>query len=125
MNEEDYKKNLTQMILKFYHYKVPGVVFGQLKNYHDKLGMTYEGMYKTFLYVLEVKGLTFEKKYGIGFVKVFYGEGHNYARKTTNNKPHTKTTRRKIVIKKQSHRPVIKKIDLGDIELKKENAEHD
>lgn len=125
MNEEDYKNSLTQMILKYYKYKVPGLVWGQLKNYHDKLGMTYEGMYKTFLYVLEVKGLTFEAKYGIGYVKFFYQEGHNYTRKSYNSKPHVKTKRRQITIKKQSHKPVVRKIDINEIELKKESPEHD
>ena len=116
MNEENYKNDLTQMILKYYHYKVPGLVWGQLKNYHDKLKMTYEGIYKTFLYVLEVKGLTFDVKYGIGFVKVFYQEGHNYTKRSVNNKPQIKTSRRQIVIKKQNHKPVLKKIDLGDLD---------
>lgn len=125
MNEEDYKNSLTQMILKYYHYKVPGLVWGQMKNYHDKLGMNYEGLYKTFLYVLEVKGLTFEAKYGIGYVKFFYQEGHNYVKRSNNDKPQIKTSRRKIIIKKQKHRPVVKKIHLDDIELKKENTEHD
>lgn len=115
MTEQDYKNSLNQMLLKYYKYRVPGLVWGQIKNYHDKLGMSFEGMYKTFLYVLEVKGLTFEAKYGIGFVKVFYREGHNYVKRTTNNSPHTKTTRRKIVIKKQKHRPVLKKIDLENL----------
>lgn len=104
------------MTLKYYHYKVPGLVWGQLKNYHDKLGMTYEGMYRTFLYVLEVKGLTFEVKYGIGYVKFFYQEGHNYVKRSNDDKPKIKTSRRKIVIKKQKHRPVLKKIDLREID---------
>lgn len=116
MNEDDYKNNLTEMILKFYHYKVPGLCWGQLRNYHDKLKMSYEGMCKTFLYVLEVKGLTFDIKYGIGFVKVFYQEGHNYTKRSVNNKPYTKISRRQIVIKKQNHKPVLKKIDLGDLD---------
>lgn len=116
MNEEDYKNSLTQMILKYYKYKVPGLVWGQLKNYHDKLGMTYEGMHKTFLYVLEVKGLTFEDKYGIGYVKFFYQEGHSYLKRSNNDKPQIKTSRRKIIIKKQKHRPVLKKIDLREID---------
>lgn len=116
MVEQNYKNELIQMLLKYFHYSIPGICYGQLRNYHDKLGMTYEGIYKTFLYVLEVKGLTFEAKYGIGFVKVFYREGHNYTRKITNNKPQIKTMRREIVIKKQKHRPVIKKIDLGDLD---------
>ena len=116
MNEENYKNDLTQMILKYYQYKVPGLVWGQLKNYHDKLKMTYEGMCKTFLYVLEVKGLTFEAKYGLGYVKYFYQEGHNYSKKPINNKPQIKTSRRQIIIKKQNHKPVLKKIDLGDLD---------
>jgi hypothetical protein len=116
MNEDDYKNDLTQIILKYYHFSVPGVVWGQIRQYHDKLGMTYEGMFKTFLYVLEVKGLTFENKYGIGFVKVFYQEGYNYTKRSANNKPYTKTSRRQIVIKKQNHKPVLKKIDLGDLD---------
>lgn len=117
MNEEDYKNSLTQMILKYYHYKVPGLVWGQLKNYHDKLRMNYEGLYKTFLYVLEVKGLTFEAKYGIGYVKLFYQEGHNYVKRSNNDKPQIKTSRRKIITKKQKHRPVVKKIDIREIDL--------
>lgn len=125
MNEEDYKNSLTQMILKYYHFKVPGLVYGQIKQYHDKLGMTYEGIYKTFLYVLEVKGLTFENKYGIGYVKYFYREGHNYTKKLINDRPYVKTGRRQITIKKQSHKPILKKINLNEIDLKKENTEHD
>lgn len=117
MNEEDYKNSLTQMILKYYQYKVPGIIWGQIKNYHEKLGMTYEGMYKTFLYVLEVKGLTFEAKYGIGYVKFFYQEGHNYVKRSNNDRPQIKTPRRKIVIKKQKHRPVVKKLDIREIDL--------
>lgn len=117
MNEEDYKNNLMQLILKYYHYRVPGLVWGQLKNYHDKLGMTFEGMYHTFLYVLEVKGLTFENKYGLGLVKCYYREGYNYSRKQVENKPHIKTTRRKIIIKKQAHKSVVEKIDLKEIDL--------
>lgn len=116
MTEQDYKNDLTQMILKYYHYKVPGLVWGQLKNYHDRLNMTYEGMYKTFLYVLEVKGLTFENKYGLGYVKYFYKEGHSYINRQPNNKPQVKSGRRQITIKKQSHKPVLKKIDLREIE---------
>lgn len=116
MNEEKYKNELIQTLLKYFHYSVPGICYGQIKNYHDKLGMSYEGIYKTFLYVLEVKGLAFDAKYGIGFVKVFYRDGHNYVRKTINNRPRIKTTRKEIVIKKQKHRPVIKKIDLGDLD---------
>lgn len=116
MNEEDYKKELTEMVLKYYHFSVPGICYGQIKQYHDKLGMSYEGMYKTFLYVLEVKGLTFENKYGIGYVKFFYQEGHNYVRRSNDDKPKIKTSRRKIVIKKQKHRPVLKKIDLREID---------
>lgn len=125
MNEDDYKNDLTQMILKYYHYKVPGIVWGQMKNYHDKLGMGYKEMCKTFLYVLEVKGLTFEQKYGLGYVKYFYQEGRNYTRKSHNNKPQAKLTRRQITIKKQKHRPIVQKIDLNKIELKRENIEHD
>lgn len=125
MNEEDYKNSLTQMILKYYKYKVPGIVWGQIKNYHDKLNMSYREMYNTFLYVLEVKGLTFEQKFGLGYVKYFYQEGKNYTRKSHNNKPHTKTSRRQITIKRQSHKPIVQKIDLNEIELKKENIEHD
>ena len=125
MTEQEYKNSLTQMILKYYRYKVPGLVFGQMRNYHDKLKMTYEGIYNTFLYVLEVKGLTFDVKYGIGFVKVFYQEGHNYTKRSANNKPYTKTSRRQIVIKKQNHKPVLKKIDLNEIDLKEEDVEHD
>lgn len=117
MNEEDYKNNLTQLILKYYHYRVPGLIWGQLKNYHDKLGMSYEGMYRTFLFVLEVKGGTFESKYGLGLVKYFYKEGSRYEKKSNNNKPHTKTTRRRIVIKKQAHKSVVQKIDLKEIDL--------
>lgn len=116
MTEQEYKDSLTQMILKYYHYKVPGLVYGQLKNYHDKLGLSFEGMYKTFLYVLEVKGLTFEQKYGIGYIKYFYQEGKNYVRKSHNNKPHIKTERRQITIKRQKHRPVVKKINMEDID---------
>ena len=116
MTEQEYKNSLNQMLLKYYKYHVPGLVWGQLKNYHDKLGMTYEGIYKTFLYVLEVKGRTFEVKYGIGLVKYFYQEGKNYTRKSHNNKPHTKITRREITIKKQKHRPVVKKIDIREID---------
>lgn len=116
MNEDDYKNDLTQMVLKYFHFQVPGICWGQLRNYHDKLGMSYEGLYKTFLYVLEVKGLTFDAKYGIGYVKVFYRDGHNYTKRSINNKPQIKTSRRQIVIKKQSHKPVLKKIDLGDLD---------
>lgn len=116
MNEEDYKNSLTQMILEYYKYKVPGIVWGQMKNYHDKLGMGYEGMYKTFLYVLEVKGLIFEAKYGIGYMKFFYQEGHNYVKRSNDDKPQIKASRRRIVIKKQKHRPVVKKIDLREID---------
>ena len=117
MNEQDYKNSLTQMILKYYRYKVPGLVWGQMKNYHDKLNMSYRGMYNTFLYVLEVKGFTFEQKFGIGYVKFFYQEGKNYTRKSHNNKPQTKTTRKYVTIKKRKHRPVVKKIDLREIDL--------
>lgn len=116
MVEQDYKNELIQTLLKYYHYSIPGICYGQLRNYHDKLGMTYEGMYKTFLYVLEVKGLAFDAKYGIGYVKVFYRDGHNYTKKPVNNKPQIKTSRRQIVIKKQNHKPVLKKIDLGDLD---------
>ena len=105
-----------QMILKYYHFSVPGICYGQIKQYHDKLGMSYKGMYNTFLYVLEVKGLTFEAKYGLGYVKYFYQEGHNYSKKSTNNKPQIKTSRRQIVIRKQNHKPVLKRIDLGDLD---------
>lgn len=115
MTEQDYKNSLTQMILKYYHYKVPGIVYAQLKIYHNKLNMSFQGMYNTFLYVLEVKGLTFEAKYGIGYVKYFYQEGKNYTRKSHNSKPHVKTERREITIKKQKHRPVVKKIDIREI----------
>lgn len=116
MTEQDYKNSLNQMLLKYYKYRVPGLVWGQLKNYHNKLGMSFEGMYKTFLFVLEVKGLTFEQKYGIGYVKYFYQEGKNYTRKSHNNNPKVKTSRREIVIKKQKHRPVLKKINMEDID---------
>lgn len=117
MNEEDFKKELTETILKNYHYRVPGLVWGQLKNYHDKLKLSYEGMYKTFLFVLEVKGATFENKYGLGLVKYYYREGHNYSRKQVENKPHVKTARREVVIKKQAHKSVVQKIDLKEIGL--------
>lgn len=116
MTEQEYKNSLMQMILKYYHFKVPGLVYGQIKNYHDKLNLSYQGMYNTFLYVLEVKGLTFEKKFGIGLVKFFYQEGKNYTRKSHNNNPKVKTSRREIVIKKQKHRPVLKKINMEDID---------
>lgn len=116
MVEQNYKNELIQTLLEYYHYSVPGICYGQIKQYHDKLGMSYEGMYKTFLYVLEVKGLTFENQYGIGFVKVFYQEGHNYVRKQINNKPQIKTSRRQIIIKKRNHKPVLKKINLGDLD---------
>lgn len=116
MTEEDYKKELVQMIQKHYHYKVPGIVYNQIKKYHDKLGMSFEGMYKTFLYVLEVKGLTFEAKYGLGYIKFFYQEGHSYTRKSHNNNPQIKTSRREIVIKKQKHRPVVRKINIREID---------
>ena len=75
MTEEDYRKELIQMIQKYYHYKVPGIVYNQIKKYHDKLGFSNQWMYKTFLFVLEVKGLTFEAQYGLGWVKYFYQEG--------------------------------------------------
>ena len=117
MNEEDYKKELTEMVMKYYHFRVPGLVWGQLKNYHDKLKLSYEGMYHTFLYVLEVKGLTFEAKYGIGYVKFFYQEGHNYVKRSNNDKPQIRTSRRKIVIKKQEHKSIVQKIDLKEIDL--------
>ena len=116
MTEEEYKKELTQMIQRYYNFKVPGIIYNQIKKYHDKLGMSYEGMYKTFLYVLEVKGLTFEKQFGLGRVKYFYREGKNYTRKSHNSNPQIKTTRREIVIKKQKHRPVVKKIDIREID---------
>ena len=116
MTEQDYKNSLNKMLLKYYKYRVPGLVWGQIKNYHDKLGMSYEEMYKTFLYVLEVKGPTFEKQYGIGYVKYFYQEGRSYTRKLNNDKPHVKTERRQITIKRQSHRPVVKKIDIREID---------
>lgn len=115
MTEQDYKKELVKMIQKYYKYHVPGIVWNQIRKYHDKLGMSYEGMHKTFLFVLEVKGLTFEAKYGLGYVKYFYQEGKNYTRKSHNNNHHTKTTRREITIKKQKHRPVVKKIDIREI----------
>ena len=124
MTEEDYKKELIQMIQRYYHYKVPGIVWNQIKKYHDKLNLSYQGMCNTFLYILEVKGLIFEAKYGIGYVKFFYQDGHRF-RRSNNNKPHIKTERRQITIKKQKHRPIVKKISLDDIELKKENTEHD
>ena len=82
-------------------------------------------MYNTFLFVLEVKGLTFEAKYGIGYIKFFFQEGKSYTRKSHNDKPHVKTERRQITIEKQSHKPVVQKIDLNDIELKRESSEHD
>lgn len=118
MTEQDYKNSLNQMLLKYYKYRVPGLVWGQLKNYHDKLEMSYEGIYKTFLYVLEVKGLTFENKYGIGLVKYYYKEGHNYTKKSTinNASPKVESLRRQVNIKKQKHKPVLKTIDLGDID---------
>lgn len=116
MNEDNYKNDLNQMILKYYHYKVPGLVWGQLKNYHDRLNMSYEGIYKTFLYVLEVKGLTFENKYGLGYVKYFYKEGHKYVRRQSNSKTQIKSGKRHVTIKRQSHRPVVKKIDMRGID---------
>lgn len=118
MSESEYKNNLTQMILKYYHYSVPGVVWGQLRNYHDKLHMTYEGMYKTYLYVLEVKGLAFDSKYGLGYVKYFYKEGHQYVKRSTvkSASPEVKSLRRKVKIKKQEHKPVLKKIDWEDLD---------
>ena len=116
MTEQDYKNSLNQMLLKYYKYRVPGLVWGQLKNYHDKLEMSYEGIYKTFLYVLEVKGLTFEQKYGLGYVKYFYQEGHSYVKRQIIDKPQVKSTRKHVTIKKQSHRPIVKKIDMRGID---------
>lgn len=116
MTEQDYKKEIFKIVMSCYHNNVPGMVWAQLKKYHNKLNMTYEGMYKTFLYVLEVKGLTFERKYGVGYVKFFYQQGKNYTRKSHNGNPQVKTERREIVIKKQSHKPVVKKINMEDID---------
>lgn len=116
MNEDDYKNDLTQMILKYYHFSVPGIVWGQLKNYHEKLGMSYCGMLNTFQYVLEVKGKTFEKNYGLGWIKIFYQEGCNYHHRKQEYKPHTKVTRREIKIKKSKHKPVLKTLDFKEID---------
>lgn len=116
MNEDDYKNDLTQMILKYYHFSVPGIVWGQLKNYHEKLGMSYCGMLNTFQYVLEVKGKTFEKNYGLGWIKIFYQEGCNYHHRKQEDKPHTKVTRREIKIKKSKHKPVLKTLDFKEID---------
>lgn len=58
--------------------KVDGRVLKQIKDYKDNYKYTYSGIKYTLWYCKEVLNIKFDRKYGIGIVKLKYLEAEKY-----------------------------------------------
>lgn len=67
-------------IFKFKNERKPGpVIMSQLKNFMEKYGYSYEGIYHTLVYCYDVKKMSTAKaKEGIGIVPYTYEEAQQY-----------------------------------------------
>lgn len=114
MQEDSEKEQFYRCLRGVYHtFNLPGIVYSQIKK-NLKDHMTYLGMYNTIQYLQDKKGYVFENKYGIGLVKEYYYEGHNY--KKENKKWHVENGNKVIHAKVNDvvGSPV-KKIDEGSL----------
>lgn len=115
MNDYEFRKSLTVLLLGDYgdNY-LPSIVSNQIKKYR-KLGMTYEGMYHTALYLKKEKGIVFERKYGIGLVKQYYDSYSSYNENSTNDDQTTGNDAVVIIAKPKRRRKQIKEINGDDL----------
>lgn len=103
MNDYEFRQSLTALLLEDYKSDyLPRIVIAQIKKYR-KIGMTYEGMYNTALWIKQNKGVTFEKKYGIALVKYYYDSHSRYKENNTNDNQ-TKSNNATVIISKPKRR---------------------
>ncbi len=103
MAEYEYRQSFKRMLADDYGTcMLPPIVNNQITKYR-KLGMTYEGMYRTAMGLKKEKGTVFEKKYGIALIKYHYD---SYAHYDESNQKDDQTIVRKafIVIPKPQRR---------------------
>lgn len=115
INDYEFRKSLKVLLLGDYgdNY-LPSIVSNQIKKYR-KMGMTYEGMYHTALYLKKEKGIVFERKYGIGLVKQYYDSYSSYDENSTSNDQATGNNAVVVIAKPKRRRKQIKEINGDDL----------
>ena len=81
INDNQNKQALMHALRSEYKQVVlPSMVYAQIKKYIS-IGMTYEGMLKTMEWIKTNKNVKFDLTYGIGLIKYYYADHHNYVQK--------------------------------------------
>lgn len=76
--KEDYD-NLIQWICKYFNQVSPnGMILKQIKDYKENFQYTYGGITYCLWYLVDIKGVKLDLKYGIGLVKFEYENAKDY-----------------------------------------------
>lgn len=104
MNDYEFRQALTSLLLEDYKSDyLPGIVTAQIKKYR-KIGMTYEGMYNTALWIKQNQNVMFENKYGIALIKYHYDSHSSYKENSADDNQQAKVINATVIISKPKRR---------------------
>lgn len=73
------EQNLLRDLVQFMQLEnIPGMITQQIKKYVNEYNYTYPGISYTVWYYLNVLNKSYDKQYGIAFVKYYYDEAKDY-----------------------------------------------
>lgn len=73
------EQNLLRDLVQFMQLEnIPGMITQQIKKYVNEYNYTYPGISYTVWYYLNVLNKSYDKQYGIAFVKYYYNEAKDY-----------------------------------------------
>ena len=73
------EQNLLRDLINFLQLEnIPGLITQQIRKYVTEYNYTYPGISYTVWYYLNVLNKSFDKQYGIAFVKYYYDEAKDY-----------------------------------------------
>lgn len=79
--------NLISWICTYFGENKPnGLILKQIKEYKDKFDYTYSGIHYCLWYLVEIKNVRIDKKYGIALVKFEYENSKTYFEQQQNIK---------------------------------------
>lgn len=116
MSDYEFRTSLTILLLGDYKGSsyLPSMVENQIKKYL-KMGMTYEGMYRTATWLKREKGIVFERKYGIGLIRHYYDSYSSYKEDNKNDNQATGREAVVVIAKPERRHKQIKEINGDDL----------
>lgn len=75
---EDYENLIAYVCKCFNQPKPTGLILKQIKDYKESFDYTYAGIHYCLWYLVEIKNMKLDIKYGIGIVKFEYEKARDY-----------------------------------------------